>query len=219
MKACTKCGTSDRYSDGKCKQCARDRANAYRLANPEKTKERKAKYRAENPEKVKATHCASVEKNKEKYKISKADYAIRNADRIRAYKKNWASLRDKAATNQRQSELYVLNPKRFKEANDRWVAKNKEAVRARWHNRQAKKRASGGKLSSGLSDKLIKLQRGKCACCGLPLGDDYHLDHIVPIALGGANEDWNIQLLRAICNLQKSAKHPVDFMQSRGFLI
>ena len=38
-------------------------------------------------------------------------------------------------------------------------------------------------------------------------------------ALGGLNADSNMQLLRAECNLQKSAKHPVDFMQSRGFLL
>jgi len=28
-----------------------------------------------------------------------------------------------------------------------------------------------------------------------------------------------MQLLNAICNLQKHAKHPVDFMQERGFLL
>lgn len=56
-------------------------------------------------------------------------------------------------------------------------------------------------------------------CCGLPLGDNYHIDHIMPLALGGSNTDDNIQLLRQRCNNQKCAKHPVDFMQSRGFLL
>jgi 5-methylcytosine-specific restriction endonuclease McrA len=51
------------------------------------------------------------------------------------------------------------------------------------------------------------------------LGDNYHLDHIVPLAIGGTNTDDNIQLLRQKCNQQKSAKHPIDFMQSRGFLL
>ena len=67
--------------------------------------------------------------------------------------------------------------------------------------------------------KCIDYKGGKCVCCGHPLSDNYHLDHIVPIALGGANEDWNIQLLRGECNLQKHAKHPVNFMQSKGFLL
>ena len=100
-----------------------------------------------------------------------------------------------------------------------WRAANPEKRRIQQQNRLSHKRANGGKLSSDLSAKLFKLQRGKCACCGLPLGDNYHLDHIMPIALGGANEDGNIQLLRQRCNNQKHAKHPVDFMQSRGFLL
>jgi len=36
---------------------------------------------------------------------------------------------------------------------------------------------------------------------------------------GGSNTDDNMQLLRKLCNLQKHAKHPVDFMQERGFLL
>jgi 5-methylcytosine-specific restriction endonuclease McrA len=87
------------------------------------------------------------------------------------------------------------------------------------HNRKARERANGGILSVGLAEKLFELQKGKCACCGQPLGEKYHMDHILPIVLGGPNEDWNIQLLRQRCNQQKHAKHPVDFMQSRGFLL
>ncbi len=36
---------------------------------------------------------------------------------------------------------------------------------------------------------------------------------------GGANIDGNIQLLTGLCNRQKHTKHPVDFMQERGFLL
>jgi 5-methylcytosine-specific restriction endonuclease McrA len=45
------------------------------------------------------------------------------------------------------------------------------------------------------------------------------MDHIVPLISGGTNTDDNIQLMRSRCNQQKSAKHPIDFMQSRGFLL
>ena len=31
--------------------------------------------------------------------------------------------------------------------------------------------------------------------------------------------DTNIQLLRATCNTSKGAKDPIEFMQSRGFLL
>lgn len=45
------------------------------------------------------------------------------------------------------------------------------------------------------------------------------MDHIMPLALGGTNTDDNIQLLCPTCNRSKHAKHPVDFMQQRGFLL
>lgn len=86
-------------------------------------------------------------------------------------------------------------------------------------NRNARKKSNGGVLSHGLAAKLFKLQKGKCACCNKPLGPDFHMDHMIPLALGGPNTDDNIQLLRSTCNRQKHASNPVDFMQSRGYLI
>ena len=68
--------------------------------------------------------------------------------------------------------------------------------------------------------KVKLLRRKLCACgCGQPLGEKYELDHRMPIALGGENTDDNMQLLTRTCNRQKHAKHPVEFMKSRGFLL
>lgn len=112
---------------------------------------------------------------------------------------------------------FEANSIRAKELAIRWRKENPDAYRVQRQNRRARK--SNLKLSIGLSLILFALQRGKCACCGLPLGNNYHMDHIMPLALGGTNTDDNIQLLRQRCNNQKHAKHPVDFMQSRGFLL
>lgn len=100
-----------------------------------------------------------------------------------------------------------------------WREENKHLCRRHKSTRRARIAGVGGFLSGGIVIRLFKLQRGKCACCGLPLGKGFHLDHIMPLALGGSNTDDNMQLLRANCNLQKSAKHPIDFMQSKGFLL
>lgn len=111
------------------------------------------------------------------------------------------------------------NPERDAENRRSWNKANPELRKIYRQTRRALKSFNGGVLSKGLVGKLLKLQRGLCACCSKPLGDNYNLDHIMPLALGGANEDWNIQLLRETCNKEKHAKHPVDFMRSRGFLI
>lgn len=112
------------------------------------------------------------------------------------------------------------NPEKERQRCREWFANNPEKRVTYEQNRRARIRDVGGKLSHGLVERLFILQRGKCACgCGQPLGDDFHRDHILPLTLGGTNTDDNIQLLRQRCNNQKYNKHPVDFMQTRGFLL
>lgn len=134
-----------------------------------------------------------------------------------------------AARNQREKPEMVAarmakwrqkNLEKIKASNANWYKKNPMAARIYSQNRRERKQANGGGfLSNGLAEKLFILQKGKCACCGKPLGKKYHMDHVMPLALGGPNTDENIQLLTQSCNSQKRAKHPVDFMQSRGFLL
>lgn len=124
---------------------------------------------------------------------------------------------EKEKKNTASREWYKNNKDRHLALARAWRQANPDAYRIHRQNRKANK--SKSKLSRGLGAKLFNLQRGKCACCGLPLGDNYHLDHIMPLALGGTNTDDNIQLLRQRCNNQKHTKHPIDFMQSRGFLL
>lgn len=143
-------------------------------------------------------------------------------------------LKNKEEVNSRSIARQKANPEKHRDSVRQWRDRNQDLVRERdklWrqmnpekvrlkaHRRRAQKKNVGGKISVGLAQKLLLLQRGKCACCGLPLGDDFHMDHIMPMALGGPNTDDNIQLLRQRCNSQKSSKHPVDFMQQRGRLL
>lgn len=83
-------------------------------------------------------------------------------------------------------------------------------------NRRAKER--GGKLSLGLQGRLWALQRGRCAVCRGRM-TSFHLDHVIPLALGGPNVDQNIQLLCPPCNIRKRDIHPVEFMQRVGYLL
>lgn len=160
-------------------------------------------WRKSNPEKFRAIQNVWDAKNEDKLKAAAAALYVKHRDtkisQAKAYyEKNKAKLAPKKAA---------------------WQVANADLVRISWQNRRAQKKASGGKLSKDLAEKLFSLQKGKCVCCGLPLKDGYHLDHIIPLALGGSNTDDNMQLLRQRCNNQKHAKHPVDFMQERGFLL
>lgn len=99
----------------------------------------------------------------------------------------------------------------------------KEARATARRNRKARERAAVGKLSKGIRKYLYEAQQGKCPVCKSKLILDgakkCHIDHVVPLSAGGTNTDENVQLLCFECNVSKGAKHSVDFMQSRGFLL
>jgi hypothetical protein len=147
-------------------------------------------------------------------------WAAENRQRSRDKSSEW-----KKANPERKRSLDALwrrrNPER-KRANDaRFYRENKAKGRQRLYaeNRRARKQGAAGIVSKDIVQRLLRLQRGKCACCKKTLGRNYHLDHILPLVLGGQHDDRNLQLLRAKCNLQKNRKHPVQFMQERGFLL
>ena len=243
MKICTSCRVekglecfSRRYA-GKdiwqslCRMCDSARVRAYSAANPEKEKARKAAYRATNPEKVRASNVSYRAANSEKEKERCTAYRVANRDKARAYSSaHYAANSERL--NASKALYYAANKEKFRAYYVNCMASNPEKVQKRkaaWHKANLDKarishqtrraRATGGKLSMGIAKKLYELQKGKCPCCKLNLGKDYHLDHIMPLALGGSNTDENIQLLRRKCNLQKGAKHPAVFMRQRGLLI
>jgi 5-methylcytosine-specific restriction endonuclease McrA len=161
-----------------------------------------------------AYSAAWRKENRDKSLSGKAAYRIRNKDKIKESAFIYRS-KNRDMESARNS-AWINNNKDRRAA---YRANNSERYRIHGQKRRATVRKSGGTLSYDIVCKMFKLQKGKCACCGLPLGDDFHIDHIMPLALGGSNTDDNIQLLKARCNLQKRAKHPVDFMQQRGFLL
>lgn len=166
-------------------------------------KVRHAKYRADHPEKVKAGIERCRNAKPEQYKKSSAKWGVEHPEEAKAARDRW----------------HADHPESGRASVSKWQKANLEYLRIRNQNREATKRKNGGALSPDLAAKLFKMQKGKCPCCGRPLGKDAQLDHRMPVVLGGPNEDWNMQLLRKKCNQQKHAKHPIDFMQSRGFLL
>jgi len=214
-KKCSKCGVEKHVSEfskardiksgirGVCRACQSVSKRRWDLANTE----RKKSYAV-------AWHVS----NKDKQNSLSAAWRAANQDRVKESFTAWyAANKDKRSLTISASRSENLELARLRESAYR--AENPEMHRTAANNRRARKLKAGGTLSQGLSAKLFKLQKGKCPCCKQSLGDDYHLDHKMPLALGGSNTDDNIQLLRSICNKQKHAKHPVAFMQSRGFLL
>ena len=154
-----------------------------------------------------AKHYANVEKwklqNKEKIAIYRREYAIQNKDFLK----------------QKAKEFRLANPEYYLKRSKDYAKKNPDKVNARNAKRRAIRRSLSGYVSKNIIAKLKILQQNKCPCCSKDLGDKYHLDHIIPLSLGGLHEDANLQLLRSSCNQKKYNKHPIDFMQEKGFLL
>lgn len=137
---------------------------------------------------------------KARRKAALARYAERHPDRLK----------------ESQKKFKTLHPEKRKATVRRYDVENKDLRRLHAHKRRASK---VGALSCGIADRLMRLQKGKCGCCKVALGAKYEIDHVIPLAKGGAHADANLQLLCPPCNRSKGAKHPVDFMRERGYLL
>jgi 5-methylcytosine-specific restriction endonuclease McrA len=200
MKQCTKCGEikdlgcfhkGKNYVDGVKSEC--------KICLSEYHKARhKARYKKKPPEYFDEKRKAKNEqKAKEKQRIIALREAVREAEKPKREAEN---RRKRAEYNRLYRKLHP------------------GCRRIEKKNRKLKVRASG-KLSPSIVDRLKKSQRGMCVICMARLNKSFHIDHIIPIAKGGSNTDDNVQLLCPKCNISKSDKHPVDFMQSCGFLL
>lgn len=227
-----------------CKACLRAYRNAnkerksaadqaYREKNAERISERRRAWYQENKESHLAKTNSRHRQNREKELLQMAAYRAKNPEKIKELRKA-AYWRDRSLNIRKATDWVAANPLRRKEyvqqyrtrnieniraAGRRYIKENHEHLRFVYKANKAKRRAGGKMPRADAIKSLLSAQKNKCAICRALLRRGFHLDHIMPIALGGANELTNFQCLCPACNLAKSKKHPIDFMQERGFLL
>lgn len=138
----------------------------------------------------------------------------------------------------RANKWYAENKERRIEKNKAWLAANPGAASARYkiwssvnrdrinsieRNRRARKKGAGGAHTASDIEKIYIMQKGRCANCKLKINQgkrsSYHVDHVMPISLGGGNDRGNLQILCPGCNLEKRAKHPGVWAKENGRLL
>lgn len=201
---------------GECKACVSSKQAVYNKNNAEKISSKKKESYYDNdlaPARQKKS-AAYYQEHKDRIKRRSRERSKIKAAQISEHRKaNRASLRSKTMA------WRSLNRDRVREASRSWYRKNRDRLRPARKAAKAMRRAAGT-VDAGIVSFLMKFQLGKCPVCKTSLaGNNYHLDHIKPLAKGGTNHRTNLQLLCPPCNLSKSAKDPIDFMQSRGFLL
>jgi 5-methylcytosine-specific restriction endonuclease McrA len=169
--------------------------------------------RERNLEQFRALDCARQKArylaNPEKYRAAARVYRLKTLEARAARHNTW---REK---NREYVKAYWRTYYQNNITDSRRTARVKQATR------RALKVASGGKHTAEDIVFLRKRQKNRCAhsWCRKILGDDFHVDHIVPLSGGGGNDRKNLQLLCEFCNLSKGAKHPIDFAQAHGVLL
>lgn len=202
-----------------CIVCDKERKLEYRKNSPEKTRasvnRSRQKYKAKHAEIAKrwreknkgylqAAKKQYVENNKEKVRLSKRRYYLENKDRCLLMSKMH---KEKHAD-------------RYKAIQKEWRKNNKELIRANNRNRKSKLRnAEGSHTHKDVMGKY-HAQGGMCAGCRKKVKyGEFHVDHIVPLALGGTNWPSNIQILCPSCNMSKGGRPPEHFYQKLGYLL
>lgn len=157
-----------------------------------------------NKEQKRAYDAARYIDNRDKFRQRNKEWRDKNKDKMKTYAREW---RDK-------------NKEKEKEQHKNHYINNREAYKAKIHTRRARKNNNGGHLSPGIKQKLLTIQRGRCAICRVNIiKKDQHIDHVMPLVLGGSNEDRNIQITCSVCNLRKGSKDPITFMRTIGYLL
>lgn len=246
MKQCSKCkGKAKplaefyrhaRMKDGytsQCKECVNKAVSKYQEANKEKVLKSKARYRASTKEKKKKYSADYYLTNKDRHNELNAIWRQNNADRkkmmdLEYRKRNKESIvKRNKAYRVKNKEKIAANARAYQMANKEKIGlyqleyrrANPEIIRMGGIHRRARVRNALGSHSPQDIKDLHRTQRRLCVVCKIALRPGFHIDHIVPLKLGGSNGKENLQLLCPDCNRRKHAKDPVKFMQEQGFLL
>jgi 5-methylcytosine-specific restriction endonuclease McrA len=141
----------------------------------------------------------------------------RSATRQKYRAEHYLANREKTLAS--AASYYTLNRDKVLVSRANYYDANKDIVMSRIRVRRAKKAGNGGKHTPAEVKALLKLQGNMCVYCKKKLFARYHIDHVLPIKLGGGNDIKNIQILCSGCNLKKGARHPIKFAQSIGLLL
>ena len=195
-----------------CVSCDRD----YYKENKETIIGRVSKWQKENKDHRAEYMSTYRSDNLERLTDYNKKYYYTNVDYRRSYSREYHyENREDIVKYLRQR--YQDNKEHYAEKAKIWRANNIDVVRASKTNRKAAVRNAEGKHTDKDITEMLDNQSYLCVYCDADLSEGYHVDHIMPIALGGSNWPDNLQCLCPTCNTRKGAKHPDDWHREIGY--
>jgi 5-methylcytosine-specific restriction endonuclease McrA len=187
------------YSKGcRCSLCRaekKQRARTYNILHRDERAAYRDKWFSEHPDAHREYRRRERVKNHARYVSYRRDYFQAHKDRIqeqhRAYRES----------NQDKVRAYF---RKYREDHP-------EKMSALNRARKARDRGAPGVHTEQDVLAQHKRQHGRCFWCNCKVGDSYHVDHVIPLKLGGSNGPENLVIACPFCNLSKHARHPMDF--------
>lgn len=218
LKRCSKCGQlkardafgrSNREADGLQYTCKACRAS-WSKANAEQVAERNRKYKQANEERLREYSRKYRTENSDRIAEHMREYRANNRDGIaQSNHEYWEA--NKTLIAERKRLYNAANAARIAERRREYAHSDRGRLvqRAGRHRRRARKFTSGGTYTPADIESIRIAQNNRCYLCHKKL-KTYHIDHFIPLALGGSNDPGNLRLACPHCNQSKGAKHPHD---------
>lgn len=209
-------------SDCACVVCAALKQKERRERDPERAREIQKRHDAKRREKKAIADKERKLKNAGRIKEQKRAWKAKNADRVREQMRRWVEENREAVKKRKRADYHRHKGSIRERWREKYAAspEMREAAVAAASRRRARKLSAEGTHTPADLKRILEAQGHRCAYCGTDLRKaKKHIDHIMPLALGGSNAPSNLAYACAPCNLSKGARDPIDFAQERGLLL
>ena len=190
----------------RCRPCDKAYLAKWRQRNLERKRQMDRDYAAANRDRAKAKTRAWVAQNPERKRRSDKAYRDRNKEKAAENGRRWRSENRErvVAVKKRYS---AENAEEIKRRTKEWRANNKAKVLASVTMRKMRKRQATPPWLTKEHKLQMRRAYETAQVFSEALGEPFHVDHIVPISspvVCGLHVPWNLQILRAVENIEKS---------------
>ena len=128
-------------------------------------------------------------------------------DGLHGYCKECTSAKDRKYYEKSSRKYAPYNPEYYKSEKSKQKKSERDAKR-RYMMRNAN---AQHKITPEIIDYIVSKYGGKCVYCGVSCEKKFHIDHKVPLSLGGGNDIDNLALSCPKCNFKKRTKTDVQY--------
>lgn len=191
MKKCVKCGNEKQQNEFSKNGANKDKLQSY---CKECQKEHRRAWKKNNQDKVK--------EYVNKWKINNQDY-FKNY--LQDYLPKW-----REENKEYWKDYYKINCEKQKEYSRNWHKHNRGKSNARAMKYYTSKKNRSPKWLTTEHLRQIKIEYELATWCSKVMGEQYHVDHIVPLQgknVSGLHVPWNLQVIPAKANISKGNRH------------